>query len=623
MPGIVGVIAKMPPKGAEQQLPRMVEAIRHEAFYTTGMWASESLGVYVGWVAQKGSFSEKMPIGNERGDVALVFSGEEFPEPGTARRLKERGHDLDISGPSYLVHLYEEDPSFPAGLNGRFHGLLTDQSRRTAVLFNDRYGMHRIYYHESKDAFYFAAEAKAILAVCPELRRMDARGLGEFVACGCVMENRTLFAGIHLLPPASAWIFRGGSVDEKGAYFDPREWEAQEALDPEGYYQELRQVFAQNLPRYFSGPQRVAMSLTGGLDTRMIMAWHGAQHGSLPCYTFGGVVRECQDVVVARKVAHVCGQPHQVLRVGQEFLSGFQRYAERAIYLSDGCGDVSSGVDVYLSQKEREIAPIRMTGNYGGEVLRRVRAFKPVEFVRGLFDPGMLSYVQQGIATYNNLIDVHPVSFAVFRQAPWYHHGVLAVEEAQIHVRTPYLDNDIVQALYRAPISAFTTSAVCLRLIADGNPSLLKIPTDRGLTEQRKHWPGSTGYGLLEFLFKAEYAYDIGMPQWLACVDQFLSPLRLERLFLGRHKISHFRIWYRDALGGYVREVLLDRRSLCRPWVEPKRLEAVVKAHLKGSRNYTAALHKLLTLELIYRVFLEKHEVRNCQERLGAVLATR
>ena len=86
--------------------------------------------------------------------------------------------------PRYLVHLYEEDPSFPAGLNGRFHGLLTDRNRRTAVLFNDRYGMHRIYYHESKDAFYFAAEAKAILAVCPELRRMDPRGLGEFVACG-------------------------------------------------------------------------------------------------------------------------------------------------------------------------------------------------------------------------------------------------------------------------------------------------------------------------------------------------------------------------------------------------------------------------------------------------------
>src|SRR5271163_3265277 len=170
MPGIVGLITKMPRKCAEQQLLKMVEAIRHETFYVAGMWVEESLGVYIGWVERRGSFCDGMPLRTEQRDVTLVFSGEEFPEPGTTQRLKERGHDVDAAGPNYLVHLYEEDPSFPAGLNGRFHGLLTDRSRGAAVLFNDRYGMHRTYYHESKDAFYFAAEAKAILAVCPELR---------------------------------------------------------------------------------------------------------------------------------------------------------------------------------------------------------------------------------------------------------------------------------------------------------------------------------------------------------------------------------------------------------------------------------------------------------------------
>ena len=87
------------------------------------------------------------------------------------------------------------------------------------MLFNDRYGMHRVYFHESKEAFYFAAEAKAILAVRPELRSVDARGMGEFVSCGCVLENRTLFKGIQVLPPASAWILRYGAVERKSTYF--------------------------------------------------------------------------------------------------------------------------------------------------------------------------------------------------------------------------------------------------------------------------------------------------------------------------------------------------------------------------------------------------------------------
>ncbi len=219
MPGIVGLITKVPREFAEPQLLRMVEALRHEPFYTAGTWIDESAGVYVGWVARKNSFSDGMPLQNERGDVVLLFSGEEYPEPGTARRLKEREHEFDMEGPAYLVHVYEEDAAFPAGLNGRFHGVLTDRTRGTTTLFNDRYGMHRIYYHESKEAFYFAAEAKAILAIRPELRRVDPRGLGEFVACGCVLENRTLFDGIHVLPPAAAWVFRGGAIERKSTYF--------------------------------------------------------------------------------------------------------------------------------------------------------------------------------------------------------------------------------------------------------------------------------------------------------------------------------------------------------------------------------------------------------------------
>src|SRR5712671_2050645 len=237
MPGIFGLITKMPREWAEPQLLRMLKALQHESFYTTGTWIDEPSGIYAGWTAHENSFSDGMPIRNERGDVVLIFSGEEFPDSGTIRRLHARGHVLDGTGPSYLAHIYEEDPAFPKGLNGRFHGLLTDLCRGTTTLFNDRYGMHRLYYHESKETFYFAAEAKAILAVRPEVRAADPQALGEFVACGCVLENRTLFTGVHVLPPASAWTFRASSLERRSTYFDPREWEDQESSEPEEYYQ--------------------------------------------------------------------------------------------------------------------------------------------------------------------------------------------------------------------------------------------------------------------------------------------------------------------------------------------------------------------------------------------------
>jgi asparagine synthase (glutamine-hydrolysing) len=111
--------------------------------------------------------------------------------------------------------------------------------------------------------------------------------------------------------------------------------------------------------------------------------------------------------------------------------------------------------------------------------------------------------------------------------------------------------------------------------------------------------------GLLEFTFKAEYAYDYGMPQWVARVDHLFSTFHLERLFLGRHKYYHFRVWYRDALSDYVREMLLDPRTLSRPYIERRALETMVRGHLEGNRNYTTEIHKVLTLELLHRLFLD------------------
>jgi asparagine synthase (glutamine-hydrolysing) len=588
MPGLAGLVTRMPPQRAESELRQMLGVMRHESFYSTRTWIDEELGVYLGWTALEGSSSDGGPVRNETGDIVLVFSGEEYSAPDPGRRLKA----------------IEQDPAFPAGLNGRFHGVVVDRRRRTVTMFNDRYGMHRLYYHESKDAVYFAVEAKAILAVRPELRRIDPRGLGESIALGCVLENRTLFDGIHVLPGASLWVFENGRVRRKGTYFQPREWEEQPLLESEEFYREIRDVFSRSLPRYFSGPQPIGMSLTGGLDTRMVMAWQTCPAGSLPCYTWGGTYRDCQDVVVAGQVARACGQTPEVISMGTEFLSRFPYYADRAVFLTDGCVDVSAAADVYMNERARAIAPVRMTGLYGGEVLRRVRSFKPLFPLTGLFQPDLVPQFEQARGTYEGVLQGHPLSFGVFRQAPWHHHANLSLEQTQVTVRSPFLDNDFVKTVFRAPAAACTTHDVSLRLIADGNPALSHIPTDRGVGGNGI-LPGRVSHALEEFLFKAEYAYDYGMPQWLARVDRFLSPLRIERLILGRHKALHFRVWYRDALSAYIREVLLDPRSLSRPYVERRMVEHVVSAHVNGHRNYTTEIHQLLKLELLYRNFIE------------------
>ncbi len=595
----------MPSPRAEGELARMSEVLQHEAFYATGSWRDPGLGVYVGWTGHKESWAAQMPVRSECCGVTLVFSGEDFPEPGTARRLRERGHRFESEGPGYLVHLYEDDRSFPACLNGRFHGVLADTRRGIITLFNDRYGMRRVYYYETEEAFYFAAEAKALLAVRPELRSADPQGVAEFVACGCVLNNRTIFRGVRVLEPASWWVFRNGGREAKRRYFVPAEWERQTPLTAEAYYADLREAFAGRLPRYFEGHATIGVALTGGLDTRMIMAWQKARSEALPCYTFGGVSRDSQDVSVAREVARLCGQPHVVIPVGEEFLSRFGHYAERTVYLSDGCADVRRASDLYVSERAREVAQVKIVGTYGSELLRRVRTFGPAGPSPGLFGADLLARVKEAEAGYWELLREHPVTFAAFRQSPWWHHGIMAIEETQLTVRAPYLDNEFVRMMFRAPNGGSGSSDVRLRLIQEGNPDLVGIRSDRGVGGERGPLVRAAARGLLELTFRMEHAYDYALPQWLARTEYLWSPFQIGRAVLGRHRFIHFRIWYREALATYVREMLLGARALARPYLERRGVEAAIRDHLNRRGNYTAEIHKLLTLELIHRLFLD------------------
>ena len=605
MPGIVGIVSQRPSQEYYALLKSMVKCLIHEPFYTDGTYVNEELGLWSGWACYKEAFGDCLPIWNEKKDICLLFSGEDFADQAAIDALRRRGHEFGQDDASYLVHLYEEvGYEFLEKLNGCFSGLLLDLRQQKFILFNDRYGVNRIYYHEDARGFYFASEAKALLKILPGTRQLDLRSLGEVLCCEAILQNRSLFSGISLLPPGSSWVFSRGEPAKKKTYFKREAWESQPELSESDFYKKFKETWTRVLPRYFCGKQSIGLSLTGGVDSRMILAWAPCPPGTLPCYTWGGTYRDCADVKIARRTAKLCQQPHNTILVDGEFLSEFPALAERAVYISDGTMDVTGAVDLYVQRLARQIAPVRLNGVCGGEILRRLVMFKPSPLQQGLFDPELARSFLEASATYAGELQGHRLSFTSFKQAPWYMASKFTVERSQVTYRTPYFDNDLVAVAYQTPPKLLNNEPA-LRLIADGNPALGKIATDRGLAfrsipgvNRARHW-------YQEFTFKAEYAYDYGMPQWLARLDHIFAPLHLEKLFLGRHKVAHFRVWYRDELSGWLRELLLDSDARSRPYLRPGSLEEILKAHISGHRNYTFEIHKILTLEFIQRKLIE------------------
>ena len=606
MPGIAGIISRQLSKKNEDDLNLMIGCMMHEPFYTSGAYINEQLGLYAGWVSHKGSFSDCMPVFNERKDQILLFSGENFADKEVTEQLKKRGHEFDSSNASYLIHLYEEQgEAFLQNLNGWFNGILIDLEKNNMFLFNDRYGMQKIYYHESKDNFIFSSEAKALLKISPTLRDIDLRGLGEFFSCNCVLENRTLFHNIFLLPAGSSWKFQNDGSVKKDFYFRPSIWEDQPALEEGVFYERLRGIFCRILPRYFYAKQPIAMSLTGGLDTRLILSSIDTLPGELPTYTFSSIYRDSFDVRISRKVANACHQTHHVLRLDKKFFSDFQNLAAKTIYVTDGCLDVCGTHVMYLNRLAREIAPIRITGTFGGEVLKSVTGFKAIFPCESLLCPDFKKYLLQAERTFIDIKKVNKLSCTLFKEAPWLINNIISSEQSQLTYRTPYMDNDFVELMYQAPSNIRTSNKIRIRLIKDSNPALFKIMTDMGFGGGYNFVFSKSAQLLYWVLFKAEWYYGTGMPHWLAKLDYTFAPLHPERLILGRHKYEHYRMWFKNEISDFMREILLDKRTHDRSYLNKEFLEEIVLRHIKGDRNYVNEINKALTVELIHRLLIE------------------
>lgn len=604
MPGLVGIISPEQPSELNRSLQHMMGLLRHESFYSSAHEACPDINAYVGVV--NASESASRVVWNVSRDIGCVLFGEPLLETSPSASSAD-SVDSTSSPAAALLALYEEvGTNAIAHLNGCFCGVVLDLRRRHLVLFNDRYGLNRVYIHQSTNRILFASEAKAILALVPETRNIDVRGLAEWWSCGCVLQNRTLFREISLLPPASAWLISSNGEVDRQKYFEPQSWQSLPALTTDAYLERLIESFPRALHRSFNGPDRVAMSLTGGLDGRMIMAWARSAPGELPCYTFNGPYRDCADVRIARRVANACGQRHEGIQIGTDFFSNFPQLAEKTVYITDGAMDVIGAAELYVNRLARQIAPVRMTGNYGSEIVRRHVAFKTRRMISHPFTGGMREQFDSAERTYAHESKGNRLAFIAFKQVPWHHFARYALERSQINVRSPFLDNDLVSLAFQAPPEAAQALEPTLRVIAAGNPRLARIPTDRGLT-----WPPpSRTFNRLRHRFhdlvaKAEYAYDYGMPDWLARADRSISRLQLERLFLGRQKFCHFRTWYRHQLAPYVKNVLLDPISLSRAYLNRAAIEPLVNGHVCGTRNCTTEIHKLLSLELLHRQLLD------------------
>jgi asparagine synthase (glutamine-hydrolysing) len=606
MPGLVSILAHNYDRSFPDSINKMAAAMQHEDFYCSETFSRESCPFLAARVHLNAVNTEPQPIFNEDGSLLIVMDGELYARDGLRERLRLSGHEVKTaSDAELLLHLYEEHGStFTNDLNGSFLALIHDLHRQRTIVVNDRLGTYRAFYTMYGDTLILASEIKCIPKFNATPARPNQEKFPEYFLYGGILNDQTLFKGVYRLPPASIWTYEQGTL-RREQYFNLSGIRVDSKVDREEIEEETSRVFAQVVPRYTSG--KVALSLTGGWDTRAILSLAAKQEKSIPCYTWRGPYRESFDVRIGREAAEAAGARFHVLGIGEDFLDNFAEYANKTIYVSDGTAGILQSHEAYLSALSRNVAPIRLTGKCGTQIMsggmllpkcRPCEGLLNLEFVRDL---GGLSQFSHDFAGWQSTMDV----------IRWlWPNGFAAVQQSQVIERTPYLDNDLTSLLFTVPREQLAGSFLQKSIINRNYPSLCNMPSDKGVYVRSGHLLNDVRLGLraavirrLVFLDKG-YLY-LSLPDSLVRFDSFMKRTHLERLFLGYSLLAAYRRWIKTELRDFIETILSDERTLSRPYLDRSHVHDMISRHFAGKANHTTDIDRIVSLELWHRLFVD------------------
>ena len=213
------------------------------------------------------------PMVDESTGVALTFNGEIYNYVELRSELETLGHqfnsqsDTEVLLRSYLAWGTQCVERF----NGDWAFLIWDPRGRIAFLSRDRFAVKPLYLAHASGRLSVASEPKALLALYPDLRRVNERALYRFLKESALYDNADCFyEGIQVLKPAHSAVYK---LDENeltiARYWD---WPDVGIAPPQVNVQmQFDALFEDAVRLRMRSDVPVGVTLSGGLDSTAVM----------------------------------------------------------------------------------------------------------------------------------------------------------------------------------------------------------------------------------------------------------------------------------------------------------------------------------------------------------------
>ena len=610
MCGIAGIFDLAGRPVGDAEVRAMNNAIRHRGPDDGGQYVEQGLGLANRRLAIIDlSPAGHQPMANEDGSLLLVYNGELYNFTELVPLLQSRGHTFHSKTDTEVVlHAYEEwGPDSLHRMNGMFAFAIWDQRRRELFLARDRFGIKPLYYALHDGRFVFGSEIKSLLhAGIP--RRVSPEALVEYFTFQNMLSDLTLFDGVRLLPAGHTLTVSDEGVASRRYWdltFDP-----DDSVGEDAWAEQIRGTFEEVVTRQLISDVPVGSYLSGGMDSASIAAVASRNVPRLMTFTGGfdlSSVTGLELVFDERADAEVVASEFRTQHYEMVMHAGDMAWAlpELVWHLEDLRVGMSYP-NYYIAGLASKFVKVALGGAGGDEVFggypwryELVAGLDdPKAFDRAYYDywsrlvpdsdkPAFFADEVWSQARDRSTFDVYrsvlepaaqlqPLEKALYFEAKTFLHGLLVVEDKvsmahSLEVRVPFLDNALVALAERIPARI-------------------------------KHGQG----GGKELLRKA------------------MAPLLpADIVEKGKQGFSPpDESWYRGPTMDYLREILLDPRSLWRGYFQPSFVRRVLAEHVEGKVNHRLLIWSLLCFEWWNRLFMDGDAATALGSRSSTARAT-
>lgn len=217
------------------------------------------------------------PMMNRQNTVALVFNGEIYNANEYREQLSSKGYAFrSNTDTEVIITMYEEFglEIMLQKLNGMFAFALYDTSKRKLYIARDRFGIKPLYIYNDDNIMIFASEIKSILFSGKMKARIDKQGYQETFVFGNSLRH-TLFENILPVQPGEyVEMDKNGSV-RNHKYFNLEDLQRLSSKETEfdENIKSLDRTLYNCVKRQMISDVKVGCQLSGGVDSSLICSY--------------------------------------------------------------------------------------------------------------------------------------------------------------------------------------------------------------------------------------------------------------------------------------------------------------------------------------------------------------